>query len=637
MSVRRLHPEPGHRRRHRALRGRAPRRASPRPERRRSSTAASGRARRRIRQDDGRDRRLQLPRRRPQPFERTLQGEASTTLVSDIPGRRSSQVTAGGRRHASGPAPRSACSPRARAPRASSGRESSTSFDRARSAARGGLEPEHPIQHRERRHPTQPAPPASACRPRPPTRSSSRTPSGGRTQEQIVDPRGNPTRLVATINVPRDVRRLTHERDGSRQTTQGDGPRRPTSRKSTLFWDPREGADQASVSIHTSRRPAEDGDDRARARSSWPSSRRPSSRSAPSAPASPARRASSGGAPMTSMLGLSGGLARQGRSSWRSGGAGPGDDADDGQADSSQADEAAQRRRSSIGIPPTLERRRGHRRRGRRQRLPARRASRSTRDQLRSAERSSSRSSKLIQREPGARRRHARALGGGGGVGPHGPSRTPDKLPTEPRGARLAHEGRHPAAGRRPRRGVDCCSSSSTPTEVELVTRQLASLGHRARRSCSPRSSRSSTTSSWPADSPTRATSTTPRSCCRTRWSPGVADRVLLPDPDAGSEVALQRSSSAPRARACSPSSRTSTRRPSRSSSATCPTTRPRRSSSGLPMQKQIEVIKRIANMEQTNPEVIREVEKAVSRADSPTCSSSRWRRPAAFRRWRRS
>ena len=29
----------------------------------------------------------------------------------------------------------------------------------------------------------------------------------------------------------------------------------------------------------------------------------------------------------------------------------------------------------------------------------------------------------------------------------------------------------------------------------------------------------------------------------------------------------------------------------------------------GLPMQKQIEVIKRIANMEQTNPEVIREVE----------------------------
>lgn len=33
---------------------------------------------------------------------------------------------------------------------------------------------------------------------------------------------------------------------------------------------------------------------------------------------------------------------------------------------------------------------------------------------------------------------------------------------------------------------------------------------------------------------------------------------------------------------------------------------------SGLPMQKQIEVIKRIANMEQTNPEVIREVEKGL-------------------------
>ena len=32
----------------------------------------------------------------------------------------------------------------------------------------------------------------------------------------------------------------------------------------------------------------------------------------------------------------------------------------------------------------------------------------------------------------------------------------------------------------------------------------------------------------------------------------------------------------------------------------------------GLPMQKQIEVIKRIANMEQTNPEVIREVEKGL-------------------------
>lgn len=32
----------------------------------------------------------------------------------------------------------------------------------------------------------------------------------------------------------------------------------------------------------------------------------------------------------------------------------------------------------------------------------------------------------------------------------------------------------------------------------------------------------------------------------------------------------------------------------------------------GLPMQKQIEVVKRIANMEQTNPEVIREVEKGL-------------------------
>lgn len=33
---------------------------------------------------------------------------------------------------------------------------------------------------------------------------------------------------------------------------------------------------------------------------------------------------------------------------------------------------------------------------------------------------------------------------------------------------------------------------------------------------------------------------------------------------------------------------------------------------SGLPVQKQVEVIKRIANMEQTNPEVIREVEKGL-------------------------
>jgi len=32
----------------------------------------------------------------------------------------------------------------------------------------------------------------------------------------------------------------------------------------------------------------------------------------------------------------------------------------------------------------------------------------------------------------------------------------------------------------------------------------------------------------------------------------------------------------------------------------------------GLPMQKQVEVIKRVANMEQTNPEVIREVEKGL-------------------------
>lgn len=43
----------------------------------------------------------------------------------------------------------------------------------------------------------------------------------------------------------------------------------------------------------------------------------------------------------------------------------------------------------------------------------------------------------------------------------------------------------------------------------------------------------------------------------------------------------------------------------------------------GLPMQKQIEVIKRIANMEQTNPEVIREVEKGLESRLSNMLSQS--------------
>lgn len=44
---------------------------------------------------------------------------------------------------------------------------------------------------------------------------------------------------------------------------------------------------------------------------------------------------------------------------------------------------------------------------------------------------------------------------------------------------------------------------------------------------------------------------------------------------------------------------------------------------SGLPMQKQIEVIKRVANMEQTNPEVIREVEKGLESRLSNMLSQS--------------
>ncbi len=44
---------------------------------------------------------------------------------------------------------------------------------------------------------------------------------------------------------------------------------------------------------------------------------------------------------------------------------------------------------------------------------------------------------------------------------------------------------------------------------------------------------------------------------------------------------------------------------------------------SGLPMQKQIEVIKRIANMEQTSPEVIREVEKGLESRLSNMLSQS--------------
>ncbi len=43
----------------------------------------------------------------------------------------------------------------------------------------------------------------------------------------------------------------------------------------------------------------------------------------------------------------------------------------------------------------------------------------------------------------------------------------------------------------------------------------------------------------------------------------------------------------------------------------------------GLPMQKQIEVIKRIANMEQTNPEVIREVERGLESRLSNMLSQS--------------
>lgn len=44
---------------------------------------------------------------------------------------------------------------------------------------------------------------------------------------------------------------------------------------------------------------------------------------------------------------------------------------------------------------------------------------------------------------------------------------------------------------------------------------------------------------------------------------------------------------------------------------------------SGLPMQKQIEVIKRVANMEQTNPEVIREVERGLESRLSNMLSQS--------------
>ena len=43
----------------------------------------------------------------------------------------------------------------------------------------------------------------------------------------------------------------------------------------------------------------------------------------------------------------------------------------------------------------------------------------------------------------------------------------------------------------------------------------------------------------------------------------------------------------------------------------------------GLPMQKQIEVVKRIANMEQTNPEVIREVERGLESRLSNMLSQS--------------
>ena len=49
-----------------------------------------------------------------------------------------------------------------------------------------------------------------------------------------------------------------------------------------------------------------------------------------------------------------------------------------------------------------------------------------------------------------------------------------------------------------------------------------------------------------------------------------------------------------------------------------------------LPAQKQIEVVKRIANMEQTNPEVIREVEDGLESRLSTHALAVAWRRPAA-------
>jgi flagellar biosynthesis/type III secretory pathway M-ring protein FliF/YscJ len=53
----------------------------------------------------------------------------------------------------------------------------------------------------------------------------------GRTQEQIVDPRGNPTRLVATINVPRD--HVIALMPGSSDDADGAGP---TEEEIDQFW-----------------------------------------------------------------------------------------------------------------------------------------------------------------------------------------------------------------------------------------------------------------------------------------------------------------------------------------------------------------------------------------------------------------
>jgi flagellar motor switch protein FliG len=97
------------------------------------------------------------------------------------------------------------------------------------------------------------------------------------------------------------------------------------------------------------------------------------------------------------------------------------------------------------------------------------------------------------------------------------------------------------------------------------------------------------------------------KSILKESMDPKLAERVLAADPDAGAEDAVQLPAAG---REREPADVHPGRAPADDRADCVPSAVPQGSEimGGLPMQKQIEVIKRIANMEQTNPEVIRKL-----------------------------